>query len=109
MLARKHKISSELFKKNHHLGTKKFSSHIRYVFVHIDDKSDSRCAVIISKKVLKKAVHRNKQKRRIYNILSEIYPQICKGQLVFLFIQKDISKVSYTDLVQEIQPILLLK
>ena len=109
MLAPRYKINSELFKKYHNKGIKKFSPHIRYVFVNIDEDIHSRCAVVVSKKIAKSAVSRNKQRRRVYNILSDIYPHICKGNYIFLFIQKNVLDINYKELQQEIERMLLSK
>lgn len=107
MLSSRYKISSWNFKKKYNKGVRKSSNHFRFNVLEDKNLSSPCFAVIINKKLYKKAVQRNKQRRRIYNIISETYPQFCKGFWCFIFIQKDISALSYLELKKEINDVLL--
>lgn len=68
-------------------------------------KTPSKVAFSVSKKVLKTAVGRNKQRRRGYSIVSGHINQINPGYLLFFAYKKDFEK-DYSKLKQEIYTLL---
>ena len=108
MLSSSKKISSQVFKVK--LKKKSFKTkHFIISYVETKKKIETQYAVIISKKVGKTAVLRNKNKRIIYNIISQTYPQFLSMQYCFIYIQKDISKINYQDLIEELYTFLKKK
>ena len=93
MLAAKNKISSQEFADFYKQDKKGFSQHFRVSVVLDENVAESKYAVIISKKVAKTAVLRHKNKRKIYKIIRQIYPQFSQVKYGFVFIQRDIAGI----------------
>ena len=64
---------------------------------------NSRFAVLVSKKVSKKAVVRNKIKRQIRNILREDYLQIIKGYDVVIVCLPTIATKTFAEIQAELK------
>jgi len=80
---------NEYFKKGSHKSSKFFRTSVVFGV-----KGDiPKYAVVISKKVLKTAVTRHENKRKIYKIIRQIYPQFSDFKYVFILIQQDIRVV----------------
>jgi ribonuclease P protein component len=63
-----------------------------------------RVAVVVSRKVHKSAVVRNRIRRRLYEIIRELSPQITKAyDLVIVVYSEDLAQVEHLGLKQEIQ------
>jgi ribonuclease P protein component len=62
----------------------------------------SLVAVVASKKVSKKAVVRNKNKRRVRHALKSLIPKHFLGYFVF-FIKKDVSFIKYNLLAEDLK------
>lgn len=58
-------------------------------------------SVVVSKKVSKKAVERNKFRRRIYGIVQKNIPDIQDGVLVAFFIKKSATAISKKEFTEE--------
>ncbi len=67
--------------------------------------SKSSFAVVASKKVSKKAVIRNKNKRRVRHILKKMAGSLEKGAYV-VFIKKDLSSILYPEVVTSLEKML---
>lgn len=102
MLQSKNKISSTEFNQFYTPGKKSFSKNFRVSVVLGQDSDEPKYAVVISKKVVKTAVSRHKNKRKIYNIIRQIYPQFSSVKYGFVFIQRDISLVDDSVLKSEL-------
>lgn len=63
--------------------------------------SKLQVAVVVSKKVSKKAVIRNKNKRRVRHALKKFESTLSPAAYM-LFIRKDLSKAVYEDIVNEL-------
>lgn len=63
--------------------------------------NNGRFAVSIPKKINKKAVVRNRVRRRIYSVI-----QVPKGIHGIIFAKNDLEKVSFTHLTQEVASLL---
>ncbi len=94
MISSSKKINSEEFKKFFNKGERKISEFFRISIIKQKDKAKSKYSVILSKKKIKTAVLRNKNKRIIYEIISQIYPQFLNNKYTFILLNKDISKIN---------------
>lgn len=63
----------------------------------------SRFAVIISNKIDKKAVKRNKIRRLIYEALWSLYPKIKNGAEGVFLVKKTISQATFLEIKDEIK------
>ena len=61
-------------------------------------------AVVASKKVSKKAVIRNRNKRRVRHALKSLIKKGSSGYFVF-FIKKDLTSIKYPTLLEELKPL----
>ncbi len=68
-------------------------------------RNHSRVAISVSKKVVKTAVGRNKQRRRGYSAISKVYSSIKPGYFLF-FVYKKGFEVDYSSLEKEIRTLL---
>jgi ribonuclease P protein component len=67
-----------------------------------NQKNVSRFTVVVSTKVSKKAVDRNKLKRRLREIIrKEILPSINQGYDIMVMTKKDLLKKSFEDLKKD--------
>ena len=64
---------------------------------------DTRAAVIISKKVDKRATVRNRCRRRVQEVLRLQFPQLKPGFDILVYIRKDIRALESDALVSELQ------
>ncbi|MGB3922012.1 MAG: ribonuclease P protein component [Minisyncoccia bacterium] len=83
MLPRNRRISRELFEVILKFGKKVDS---KYFFLRTAPSKTARLAVSVSKKISKKAVVRNKIRRRTYSVVRELLPALPKK--LFLLIAK---------------------
>lgn len=72
-------------------------------YIHNPRRKKPRFAVIVSKKVFKQAVKRNRMRRRIYEIIRELQPRI-KGNhdIAITVFSPDLYDVSFTELHEQI-------
>lgn len=103
-----YKINSVEFKKFYNKGINKNSKHIRVSFVYkkMNESIFSKYTVVVGKKISKSAVIRHKNKRKIYNILKEIYPQFSYLKFVFIFIKTDVLNVDEKEIKNQIVELL---
>lgn len=110
MLSRNQKISSEEFKNFYSKGKRSFSENFRFSVVFGENNDVSRYAVVVSKKIAKTAVLRQKNRRKVYKILREIYPQFPQVKYGFIFIQKNIAdldeKILYNEILDNLRKII---
>ena len=66
-------------------------------------------AVVVSKKVSKRAVVRNELKRKVYNAMRDILPLFPKGYAVVFYPKLEMKEVSLEDLTSEIKTSLASK
>lgn len=69
-------------------------------------KQHSKFGVVVSKKVAKQAVTRNKLRRRAYAVFSKEHGNIKKGFLVALFFKKPAAELSFSETASEIKKLL---
>ena len=63
-------------------------------------------AVVISKKVAKTAVSRNKNKRRVREVVKKYSQQIPQNNFYIVTIKKDLNKNVFQDLLSEMKDVL---
>ena len=62
-------------------------------------RSHTRCSIVISKKVLKSAVGRNRVRRRVYHILHEFLPHIHEAQdIVVIIYSAEVTTMPHDEL-----------
>lgn len=107
MLKRKNKLSRRQFDELFKEKKVAHSSHFSFRFITIDSEMDSDfeygCAVVISKKVERFAIKRNKAKRRVYHILRSLDGMYTKTFNGVFTVKKQILIISASDLRTEIE------
>jgi ribonuclease P protein component len=106
MLSKKNKILSGEFKKFFKKGVRNNSKNFNISIILKKNNEKPKYAVVVSKKILKTAVLRNKNKRIIYKILRQLYPQFSHIKYAFIFIKNDISTIKINELKKELKDIL---
>ncbi len=83
------------------------SKNISLKFLKQRDTSDSRVAVVVSKKIDKKAVTRNRIRRRVYEIIRKTWPSTHQGyDLVFTVHERSVATMKHEELETEIEKLL---
>ena len=103
------KISSVEFSKFYKKGLKRSSQFFLISLYKEKENTKNNFAVIISKKTFKTAVLRHKNKRRIYNIIRQLYPQFLEYNYIFITIKSDISEIKDSELKNELSYLILKK
>lgn len=101
MLARKHRINKELFTEIIKAG-KSVSSDDLSLKIRPIPADCSAFAFVVSSRVAKKAVERNKLKRRVRHIIRKVLPEIKRGLGIIIFFKKGSEKLSFQELEKEI-------
>lgn len=107
MLAKKYRFHSRggvrfTYKKGKTIRTPKMS----LVFAK-NTREKQRFAVVISKKVIKSAVGRNRVRRRVYEAIRLLLPEFQdKKDCIFVIYSKDIKDIEFTELQQLIRNLL---
>jgi ribonuclease P protein component len=104
MLPKKHRINKKIFEEILKKG-KIFSSDCLYIKTLPISEKHSIFAFVVSSKVAKKAVERNKLKRRARHIIKKMLPKIEKGLGVIIFFKKGVEKMTFSELEKEINDI----
>ena len=72
-----------------------------------NSKNKKRFAVVVSKKVLKSAVGRNRIRRRMYEIIRAELPQITKPvDCIFVIYSKDVQEMPFLELKELVRGLL---
>jgi ribonuclease P protein component len=104
MLTKKHRINKKLFKEIHKKG-KSFSFNCFHVKKFFLPNKNNVFAFVVSSKNIKRAVDRNKLKRRARHIVKKILPKIEKGLSAIIFFKKGAEKKTFLELEKEINDI----
>lgn len=102
MLLSSKKINSVEFKNFLNKGRKKSSKYFKVSIVNDKKYRYSKYAVVINKKIAKTAVLRHKNKRIIFRIISQIYPQFLDNKYTFIFIKQDVGSVNKEELKRDL-------
>jgi len=100
-LPKKNRISKELFRELFPKGRGAHSRVVLLKIVPINEK-DTRFAFVVPSKTAKKAVDRNKLKRRARYITAKLLPFIKTGVAVIVFFKKGAEKLNFKELEKEI-------
>lgn len=85
-------------------GQSQRSSSLTFKYLQNKYRKKSRISVVISKKITKSAVERNRIRRRIYNIVRLYLKQFkLTVDLVIIINNNDINKMPYLDLKNKIE------
>ncbi|NOY35507.1 MAG: ribonuclease P protein component [bacterium] len=100
MLPKKHRINKEMFKKVFPSGR---SVHSGLISLKITkgEEENARFAFVVSAKTAKKAVDRNKLKRRARHIAAKLLPSFKRGVTVIFFFKKGSEKLDFKELEKE--------
>jgi ribonuclease P protein component len=103
-----------MFKKQHRLHTSEFKEvfnfgktikHSLFVIKTKENKlTHSRFAVVVSKKLFKKAHDRNYLKRKTIHALKEVEKQLPKNDYIFI-LSFDAKDIQYKDLVNNLRKV----
>ncbi|MCX6731554.1 MAG: ribonuclease P protein component [Candidatus Parcubacteria bacterium] len=104
MLAKKNRINKKLFEEIFKRG-KIFSSPNLSLKIAPTTEKQSRFTFVVSSKVAKRAVDRNKIKRRARNIVRKFLPEIKKQINAIIFFRKGAGKMTFSELEKEINDI----
>ena len=107
MLAKKYRFHSRggvrfTYQKGKTIRTPKMS------LVHNDNsRGRQRFAVVISKKVIKSAVGRNRVRRRVYEAIRSLLPEFSeKKDCIFVIYSKDVKEMEFSELTKMIRNLL---
>jgi ribonuclease P protein component len=104
MLPRKHRINRKLFEEVAKKG-KSFSCPYFSVKIAPATENQSRFTFVVSSKISKKAVVRNKIKRRTRNIVAKLIPKIKKQINAIIFFKKGVETLTFAELQKQINDI----
>jgi ribonuclease P protein component len=104
MLPKKHRINRKLFEEVAKKG-KSFSSKYLSLKIAPVSENQSRFAFVVSSKVAKKAVDRNKIKRRARNIVQKNLGKIKRQINAIIFFKQGAEKLAFAELEKEINDI----
>jgi ribonuclease P protein component len=101
MLPKKNKVNhalfDEIFKQGRYFVTDLMNG--RYLIV---SRSEKRIAVVVSKKIKKRSVERNRVKRRFYKAFYSLLPDLPSGTCMAVFINKAGADASLHFITQDI-------
>lgn len=107
MLAKKYRFHSRggvrfTYQKGKTIRTPKMS-----LVYNTNSRNHQRFAVVISKKVIKSAVGRNRVRRRVYEAIRSLLPEYTiKNDCIFVIYSKDIKEMNFAELTKLIQGLL---
>jgi ribonuclease P protein component len=88
-------------------GSSVRSSLLTIKYVSNSRRRATRCSVVVSKKVLKSAVGRNRIRRRIYETMRPILPQTAKPyDIVVIVWSADVRTLPYPELATQLSELL---
>ncbi len=88
-------------------GSSARSTHLNLKYLKQHSANDNRVAVVVSKKVDKKAVIRNRIRRRVYEIIRNAWTDTKQGyDLVFTVYDKSVATIEHSELEAEIKKLL---
>lgn len=103
MLSSSNRLSTSIFK---HIIQNGGVFHGNFFIIRCEYSKDlSHFAVSVPKKVAKTAVLRNKIRRRVYSIIRKFKDSFISKQNIVFIAKKDIEKVSFIELTDEIRKI----
>jgi len=101
MFKKQHRLNASEFKEVFNFG-KTIKTPLFFVKIKENNKKFSRFAVVVSKKISKRAVERNYLKRKFYHALKEVYSVFPKNDYVFI-LNSEVKDIQYKDLIIKIK------
>jgi ribonuclease P protein component len=101
MLKKSQKLTTKDHKKLVISGKRKHGKIFSLQFVKYD-RETSKCAVVVPKKISNSAVVRNENKRKTFDIMQELYPQLKPGYLFTLVVKHNLKELSISDIKAEL-------
>lgn len=106
MLPKSRKIARQSFPKDLRAGVRRTSTHFSLFVCPAVVGKQSIFSVVVSGKVAKRAVVRNKIRRRVYSIIRAVSPNIASGQKIIVFARAGSHDLSYSATATEIKELL---
>lgn len=103
MLAKKRRLTTAEFDRYFKTGKRHHTPSLQVLY---SKAADFHGAVVVGKKVSKKAVERNKLRRRVYNALYQIQKQNQQTGVFIVLVKPVAAKVSFSELKDELSPLL---
>lgn len=101
MFKKRHRLNTSEFKEVFNFG-KSIKTSLFLVKIKENNKKYSRFAVVVSKKISKRAIERNYIKRKFYHALKEVSSVFPKNDYVFI-LNSEIKDIQYKDLMNKIK------
>lgn len=105
MFSQDARLTKKLFDAVFNNGKTVSGDTLYIVYTHEKNQEKARCAVVVPKKVVKTAVERNQLRRRGYEALREIYPELDPTLQLILFYKKGASHKKYEEIAEEIKSV----
>lgn len=103
MLKKAHKLNTSEFKEVFNFG-KTIKNPLFIIKYKKSKKPFARFAVVVSKKISKKAVDRNLLKRRVYSAIQEVYTTFSVFDYIFI-LSSEVKDIQYKDLLENLKQI----
>ncbi|MDP2649906.1 MAG: ribonuclease P protein component [bacterium] len=98
-----------MLKRKFRLGAKKLSfsnslnSHFFTIKIVLNSKDYNRFSFVVSKKIDKNAVERNRIKRIFHNCIQELYPEIKTGFDMLFLVRSTVKELAKEKIYEEIK------
>ncbi len=89
------------FSKTYKYG-KSYNHQSFYIKALKNSYPTTRLAVVAPKKNVRRAVDRNRARRRVYEIFRHIYPNVAPGYIIIITVKDDLSKLNHEQLATDI-------
>jgi ribonuclease P protein component len=109
MIPKKNRLTKAFFRETHARPTLLRGGHLALSRYFDEMFTHPRIAVVVSKKINKSAVGRNRIKRRILAILKELITQIPIREALVFRVHSKLEQISYDELRAEITQLLSKK
>ncbi|MEK7134186.1 MAG: ribonuclease P protein component [Patescibacteria group bacterium] len=103
MLPQKRRISKAEFQSHARSGARRNGKYFSITIVFGKAGTPTKCAVVVSGKISKKAVVRNKVKRRAYEALAQHTPKIKKGLLAVFYARPEAKGATFREIADDIK------
>ena len=100
MLSRKHRVKKSSFPLGANSGRSFFAGPLTLRLSRGDSKDEPVFAVVVSKKVAKTAVMRNRIRRRIYGLIDPFVSKMPMGARCVVYPKKEVAEISFDSLTK---------
>lgn len=106
MLPKRNRVNSELFQYIYENGSRVDGTFLYLRFTIKDTEAPPRFSVVVPKKIIKKAVDRNKVKRRAVRVLEHLIKNVSDGTVGIFFFKEDVINIPSEEIGGEIKDLL---